>query len=246
MKHEILCLAFLAAALPADAGDKNGKGPVDLTGNWKEAIRISPRKERLDYNDTTFYDFMVGNEYTVQRKNSYMYRGTHNATSGMLDLGMRTYSVLEMSHDRMVLRDDGGSYEFVRYDKSAIMAEHNSAASNSARAFKEEINDERITAAQLAGKWEVYKRTSSTPLSSIDYTRIIQVIDVKEAGGKIIGSVGSAKDMEGAPSWKITRYDGGVLYCTGKGDRQLKVIRCKGGELIVQEEQLTYFFKQFK
>lgn len=244
MKYGLLSLALLAVAMPAKAGDKNK--PVDLTGTWLEASRMSPRKEKLDYTDTTFYEFMVGNEYTTQRKNSFMYRGTYKATTGILDLGMRVYNILEMSPARMLLKDDAGTYEFVRYDKAARMVENSSAASSGSRAYKEDLGGGPVSVAQLAGKWEVYKRTSSVTMPEIDYTRIIRAIEIKPAGNQVEGSVSSAKDMDGMPSWKITRYDGSMLYCSGKSDRQLKVVRCNAGELIVQEDNLTYFFKQFK
>ena len=48
------------------------------------------------------------------------------------------------------------------------------------------------------------------------------------------------------PSWKIARYNAGIIYCTGRDERQLKVLQCRNGELIVQEGILTYFFKQFQ
>lgn len=235
---------MLGAAAPAEAGDKSKA--VDLTGSWLEASRTSPGKGKEAYTDTTFYDFMIGNEYTTQRKNSYMYRGTYKVANGRLDLGMRAFNVVEMSAGRMVLQDDAGKYEFVRYDKAARMAQNSGAASSSDRGYKEDLKGESISAAQLGGKWEVYKRTSSTTMPEIDYTRIIRVVNIKVDGNQVSGGVASAKDMDGAPSWTIKRYDGGILYCGGKSDRQLKVVRCTPGELIVQEDNLTYFFKQFK
>ena len=72
------------------------------------------------------------------------------------------------------------------------------------------------------------------------------MIDVKQAGSGISGSVSSAKDMEGTPSWKITKFEDGIIYCSGKDERQLKVLKCANNELILQEDSVTYFFKQFK
>src|SRR4051794_11255782 len=110
MKYILFSLIFLITTLPADAGEKDK--PIDLTGTWKESRRISPRKERLDFTDTTYYEFLIGNEYTTQRRTGFMYKGTYKATKTTLDFGMRFYTVLEMSNNRMVLKDDGGSYEF--------------------------------------------------------------------------------------------------------------------------------------
>ena len=241
-------IAFGAIALtqpaPAKERDKNIR-PVDLTGSWKEARRVSPRGEALAYNDTTYYDFLVGNEYTTQRANSFMYRGTYKATPGTLDLGMRMYNILEMSPTRMILKDDGGTYQFARYTK-APSSENNTAASSTDRGLKESVAADNVDIARLAGRWEVYKRTSSATLPEVDYTRIVRVIDIHPRRDTI-GTVGAAKDMDGMPSWKVDRYANGILYCSGaKGPRQLKVVSCKDGELIVQEDVYTYFFKQFK
>ena len=235
---------MLAAALPVSAQGNRKK--VDLMGSWMEARRISPGKAPLDYTDTTYYDFMIGNEYTTQRKNGFMYRGTYKTTPGTLDLGMRMYNIVEMSPNRMLLKDDGGTYEFVRYTKRPP-AEDNTAAIGKERAYQPDLRREPVRAQDLSGKWDVYKRTSSETLPEIDYTRILRSLDIKVIGGKVEGTVASAKDMDGAPSWKIVSYDAGILRCTGpRGDRMLKVLKASDGELIIQEEPVTYFFKHFK
>jgi hypothetical protein len=244
MKIVLLSITLLFIALPGICKDK--VKPVNLTGSWKEVRRVSPQGAALSYTDTTYYDFLIGNEYTTQRQNSFMYRGTYKATPGQIDLGMRVYNIVEMAPGRMILKDDGGTYQFVKYTK-APTREDNTAAASGARGFKEEVGESQVPLSLLAGKWEVYKRTSSTTLPEVDYARIVRVITV-HPGKDGIGTVGAAKDMDGAPSWKIDRYENGILYCSSatKGPRQLKVLRCKDGELIVQEDVFTYFFKQFK
>lgn len=248
LKYTFLSLAVLSLALSSAAKerDKSSTKPIDLTGSWKEARRVSPRGEALDYTDTTYYDFLIGNEYTMKRKNAFMYRGTYKANPGRVDLGMRAYNVVEMSPSRMILRDDAGSYQFVRYEKQPE-TEDNSAASSSGRAMKPEVAAGRVSLNDLYGKWEVFKRTSSTTLSEVDYNHIVQIIELKPRGGDTLGTIAAARDRDGLPAWKITRYDNGTLHATGpKGARQLKVVSLRDGELIVQEDVYTYFFKQFK
>lgn len=244
MKNLILTISALVFCVNSFAGGKNK--PVDLTGDWKEVKRSSLLQNMVDYVDTTFYHFLVGNEYTVQRKNSYMYRGTYKIDRGQLDLGMRAYNIASLKQNEMVLKDDAGTYYFVRYDAEARRAENNDAASSSTRGHQEQLNPENISPEQLSGRWEVYKRTSSEKLPDIDYTTIIRVIDLKNDKGIVSGGVESAKDMNGAPSWKITGFKDGEIECSGKINRRLKVLKCEGAEMIVQEGNLTYFFKKFK
>ncbi len=247
MKKLLLLTAALVSVLNINARVRDEKiRRVDLTGSWKEAARYSRLSERVNYDDTTFYDFLIGNEYTVQRKNSYMYRGTYKVTSGILDFGMRTYNIVEMDNDRMLLKDDGGTYQFVRYDKAATLRENNDAADNGDRGYKEDLNGTKVRASQLSGKWEVYKRTSSEKVPEVDYTKLIRVIEMKTDGQKLVGSVSSAKDTDGSPSWKISGYENGTIFCTGKYNRELKVLKCRDNDLIIEEGITTYFFKQFK
>src|ERR1044072_5855005 len=100
MKSSLLTFAILLLSLAVYAIDKNK--PVNLTGSWKEQSRMSPDGKTLAYTDTTYYDFLVGNEYTVQHRGSYMYRGTYKTTPGTIDLGMRMYSVLEWSPNKII------------------------------------------------------------------------------------------------------------------------------------------------
>ena len=241
-----ITLLLLATVLGISSFAKGKNNPIDLTGSWKESQRKSLLKVPIDYTDTTYYDFLIGNEYTVHKANAFSYRGTYKVTSGQLDLGMRLYNIVEMTRDKIVLKDDANFYEFTRYEKPDLTKEDNAAANNSERAFKENVGQGAVRADQLAGHWEVYKRTSSEKLPEIDYSTLIRVIDVKINDGKISGTVASAQDMQGAPSWNIIRYENGIIYCSGKSDRQLKVLQCKDNDLIITEGITTYFFKQFK
>ncbi len=81
MKHALLTISLLTLCCAAFAKDKSKTKSVDLTGSWKEVRRIDLRQDAIDYTDTTYYDFLVGNEYTTQRKHSFMYRGTYKANT---------------------------------------------------------------------------------------------------------------------------------------------------------------------
>jgi hypothetical protein len=235
----------MASVLASEAKERLKN--VDLTGSWKETTRMNKGKMPIEYTDTTHYDFLIGNEYTTQRKNSFMYRGTYKLTPGRLDLGMRAYIIEEMNNDRMVLRDDGGVYEFRRYDKAAAMAENNTAASHSQRAKNENFAaDMRVDRSSLAGKWESYKRTSSTTMESVNYDHVIRMLDITIKDNALKGSAYSTKDVDGLPSWKIWNYENGIIYLNGQSNRKLRVVKASDGELIVQEDNLTYFFKEFK
>jgi len=107
-------LLFVLLLIPAFAfgGDKNK--PIDLTGSWKETRRMDLNKQAIPFTDTVRMKFMVGNEYLWMKPNTFQYRGTYKANNTSLDLGMRSFTALEMTPGRMLLKDELGIYEFTR------------------------------------------------------------------------------------------------------------------------------------
>lgn len=240
MKFRILILVciFCAFAVSATKRDKD----IDLTGDWREMTRSYPNRPNIAFDDTTFFHFLIGNEYTTQRKNHFMYRGTYKIYDGQLDIGMRLYQIFTVSKDEIVLKDELGTYQFHRYQ----IPKQAERTSNVAGESSGSVGAGNIVLEQLSGRWEVYKRTSSETLPDIDYSTIIRVIEMKQEQGGLSGGVESAKDMNGTPSWKVVGYQDGIIECKGKSDRKLKVLQCEGNELILQEGSLSYFFKKFK
>lgn len=235
MKHLIL---FIALLMPA------GAFAINLTGFWKEVKRTDSKGTVVPYSDTLRIQFKIGNEYLWMRPNTFQYRGTYSVNNKSLDLGMKVLQILSSNNMRLILKDeDGITYDMVRYEDRSNITD-NSAAQNSDRADVP-VNGEGVkNYAQLRGKWDVYKRTNGGDKRPIDYTRIVRTVVVPKDGKP--GQVYAAKDMDGSPSWTIDHFDNNVLYCKGKDMRQLRVIKCSEGELILQEGDITYFFKQFK
>lgn len=244
MKHLIACTALSLAALSAIAKEK--KAP-DIKGSWKETARMGRDKAPIAYTDTMYTDFLIGNEYTTGRKTGFLYKGTYKVTEGSLDLGMRMYIITERGPSRLVLKDDVGFYVWERYQKPDPTVENSTAAGSGNRGHSETSYDGKaVSIGQLRGKWEVFKRTSAETLPEINYKILLHTINVKGANPADSSGIYSASDPTVKPGWYITRYDDNVIYCSGPtGKRQLKVLKCADGELIIEEGAITYFFKQF-
>jgi hypothetical protein len=245
MKHFITCTALTLAALSAAAKEK--KAP-DVMGSWKETSRMGRDKATIAFTDTMYTDFLIGNEYTTGRKTGFLYKGTYKVTAGTLDLGMRMYNITESAPKRLVLQDDGGYYVWERYEKPDPRVENSSAAASGSRGHREsDFTDQRVSLSQLKGKWEVFKRTSSETMPEINYKKLLHTLDIKGAGISDSSGIYAAADPNRIPGWYVTRYDNNTIYCSGpSGSRELKVLKCVDGELIVQEGIVTYFFKQFR
>lgn len=240
MKRIFLLLLML---LPLAAFCDDKTKPVNLTGSWKEVKRMSLKNEPISYTDTIRIKFLVGNEFLWYKGNSMGMRGTYTATKAVVDLGMVTFNVQQMNHEMMLLKSEDAIYQFARYIEPAVTENNNSATSGDRSRVTEKydgVTDFNL----LKGKWQPYKRTSAVKRDSIDYTRIIKVLQIPALDGRK-GAVFAAKDASNAPSWYVDKFENSMLYCKGRDDRQLKILKCDGKELVFEEDNYTYFCKQF-
>jgi hypothetical protein len=224
---------LLLMFLPFAAFSKNGE---KLSGKWKEVSR-SNSKGKIAYTDTIHIEFLIGGEYVWQKQGGFIYKGTYKITDKDLDMGSRFFTIVSRTPDKLVLKDDAGEYTFVP-DHSVVA---NATLPN-------EPAPKPVTSIdQMVGHWSRYKSTSASTLNQVDYTRLVKMIDI--TGGSSDGKLGyiyAAKDADNAPSWYIESFSNQTLICNGKDQRSFKVIKCQDNDMVLEENGITYFFRQFK
>jgi len=226
----LITTALLSIAIYAES--------KDLKGDWREVKRMRAKTgESISFTDTMFFKFTEGNEYISQKKAGFIYKGTYKMDDNTLDMGARVYTVLKHTKATLKLQDEAGIYEFELYtpgSSNALLPDEPAAIP---------VTD--IT--QMKGHWSEFKRTSKRTIQEIDYQRLIKMIDIfsKFQDGNY-GYVFATKDADNNPSWHIDSYSNGVLHCSGRDKRELKVLRCQDNELRIEEDGITYFFRRFK
>ncbi|HRO42234.1 MAG TPA: hypothetical protein PL009_05335 [Flavipsychrobacter sp.] len=206
-----------------------------LSGNWREVRRTDTRGGNMNFQDTIKLNFLTGNEYTWMKKGGFIYRGTYKIENGALDMGARYFKIASQSSDRLVISDDAATYEFRPYTEAARTTLRREAPPRL-------VSD----LSAIAGKWKVFKGTSSSTMKELDLsTRVktVMIFDAPDAEGDV-GYVSAGKDPQGKPSWKINRFENGILYCNGKTVRLFEVMKGEK-ELVLKEDNMTYFMKQF-
>jgi hypothetical protein len=240
MIKALLIALYASASFTAYAGSKDK--PVDLTGNWKEIQRMTKDKAVIAYTDTIRIDFLVGNEFVWQKAGSFLFKGTYKVTPTSLDLGSRYFTIVSSSAKRILLQDEQGFYELSKYNKQEATTD-NSAANNSARSNRETSGD--IDIASFEGNWETYKRTSKVQQQNIDYSFIPKRVNLQVNKKRVTGALHAAQETNGHAGWKLVNYENGYLNFSGTSDRKLKVLKCAGNELILEEDNYVYFLKKF-
>lgn len=207
-----------------------------FSGNWREVRRTDANGEDMNFQDTIKINFLTGNEYTWMKKGGFIYRGTYKIENGALDMGSRYFNIVSRSQGRLVVSDDAATYEFRPYTEPV----RKKLAKEDEPELVADIN-------QITGKWKVFKGTSASTIKELDLSNRVKTVMIFDApdGEGDIGYVSGGKDPQGKPSWKINRFENGILYCNGKTVRLFEVL--KGDkELVLREGDRTYFLKQFR
>lgn len=221
---------------------KKEKPIILKKSRWMELRRMSMDSTDRAFTDTIHLEFLDSNKYVFRRAGGFIYKGKYTRTDNELEMGIFNPVMVEKKYGKLVMKDDSNYYFFAPDTSSLIIG-------NKALKMGQLVDSvlPLNSIDQMVGHWSVYKRTSKSTLAEIDYTRVIKMIDI--TGGSTDGKLGylyAAKDAEGAPSWSIKSFTAGILECVGKDNRNFKVIKCQDKELVLEEADMTYYFKEFK
>jgi len=236
----LLFILIMLIPIAAFCGSKHKimKMPVS---RWKEIKRMKTDSTIVPFTDTMFISFLRKDSFSYHNKNGFIYNGGYTIDEdSLLDFGTARYRIKERRPASLILINDDGIYHFIRDSSDTVKI---------IVLEKEEKLLPVTNIDQMIGHWTVYKRTEKDPSTgSIDNSVTIRSIYITgpSTDGKQ-GYVFSGSDPGGSPSWYIKSLGTDqVLDCDGKSHRILKVNKCQNGEMILEEEGIKYYFKQFK
>jgi len=203
---------------------------------------MKPDSTIVSFNDTLFVSFLRKDSFQYYNRNGFKYKGpyTINDDDSLLDFGTARYKIAVKRPTTLVLTDNMGIY---------VMGVDSSDTGKVIILTKNEKIEPVTDIDQMIGHWTVYKReTKEQATGAIDNDVTIRSIYITgpSTDGKQ-GVIFSGSDPGNAPSWYIKSL--GIdqsLDCDGKNRRIFKVIKCQKGEMILEENEIKYYLKQFK
>src|SRR5690606_12824165 len=198
-----------------------------------EISRVNHEREIIHFEDTIFIHFLEGNEYTWQKRKDFIHRGSYKYRGTTIDMTTRFFTVVKHTKTVLVLRDKQATYQFEAYTpapRALVPAEKKPITVNGLE--------------EIAGKWNVFKRTSASALKNIDYAHLVEDVVVEKRADSW-GVITSSSKPHEADGWKITKLENGVLYAEGKTLRSFEVAK-RDGALMLKEGSVSYFLKQFQ
>ena len=207
-------------------------------------MRMKPDSSIVPFNDTMFLSFNGRDTFSYHFKNGFIYNGAYIfKEDSILDLGTVKYRLMEFNRTKdIVLVNENGIYRFAVDSTDTVKA---------IIIPKEEKILPVTSIDQMIGHWTVYKKTGAggkvdAPLPDMAMQLRSAYITGPSTEGKL-GYLFGGDDPGNAPSWYIKSFgEDQSLQCDGKTPRGFKVIKCQKGEMILEDESMRYFLKQFK
>jgi hypothetical protein len=235
--HKIKTLLLLLLLAPGVAFCIDKKKKLIVPGRWREVVRMLPDSSVQPFKDTMFIAFQRKDSFSYHHRNGFIYEGIYLVSEdSILDMGTARYKVLSRLDSQMVLTNSKGIFRF-EVDHSDTLK---------VIVIKKEDSARPVTSIEvMIGRWTVYKRKADGPIDQSDNIRSVYITG--PSSDEKQGFVYSGTDPDNAPSWFIKELGGGQsLVCGGKKPRTLKVLRCQDGDMILEEDGVTFYLKQPK
>lgn len=208
---------------------------------WREIKRMKTDSTVVSFADTMFIWFRPKDSFQYNLKNGFIYKGGYTISEdSLLDFGTARYRIAERKPLSLVLTNPEGIYYFGRDSSDTV---------KTIVLEKEEKLLPVTNIDQMIGKWSVYRREVKEKASGI-IDNSVAVRTVYITGPSTDGRQGyvfSGTDPRNKWSWYIKSLGTDqVLDCDGKNKRILKVIKCQSGEMILEDDGIKYYLKQFK
>lgn len=242
-RHKLMrqLLMILMMVLPvAGFGKEKHKQLKIPISRWREVKRMGLDSTVRAFTDTLFVTFKRKDSFSYHNKDGFIYNGAYTIDEdSILDFGTAKYKIALKRPGTLVFLDDKAMY-VLGTDNTDTVKTDVIAKEDSAMPVK---NIEL-----MIGHWTVYKKLTDRQAESIDFSTEIKTLYITGASsdGKQ-GYVYGGLDALNHPSWYIKDLASDQsLECAGKSNRAIRVLKCQKGELIIEDDGIRYFLKQFR
>jgi hypothetical protein len=237
---KVLILVMLLMPFALFSKDKHKQIKLPIS-RWKEVKRMNPDSTIVPFTDTLYVSFLRKDSFSYHNLNGFIYNGAYTIDEdSLLDFGTARYKITVKRPATLVLTNDSGIF---------VLAPN---LTDTVKTIVLDTGTEKLTPVtdidQMIGHWTVYKRTTKEQTGTLDVATEITALYITgpSTDGKQ-GYVYGGNDAKNDPSWYIKSLGiDQVLDCDGKNHRILKVLKCQKGEMILEDDGVKYFCKQFK
>lgn len=236
---QALILLLLTMPFAGLCRDKHKQLKIPVS-RWREVKRMGRDSAVITFTDTLYISFRRKDSFSYHNQNGFIYNGGYTIDQdSIIDFGTAKFKVAIKRPNALVLFDDKQIY---------VMGIDNTDTVKVDVIGKEDSLLPVKSIDQMIGHWTVYKKVTEKPAETLDFSTEIKTVLISgpSSDGKQ-GFVYGGLDPRNYPSWYINGVtaDQG-LDCKGKSSRVIKIIKCQKGEMILDDDGIKYYLKQFK
>ena len=236
---KVIIVLMLMLPLTGFSKEKHKQLKIPIS-RWREVKRMGLDSTIKTFTDTFYISFKRKDSFSYHNKDGFIYNGGYTIDEdSIIDLGTAKFKIAVKRPNALVFIDDKGIY---------VLGVDNTDTVKIDFLVKEDSSLPVTNIDQIIGHWTVYKKVTDRPAESIDFSTEIKSLYITgpssdDKQGYLYGGL----DAKNHPTWFIRSL--GVdqtLTCGGKNPRTIKVLRCQKGEMILEEDGIKYYLKQFK
>jgi hypothetical protein len=220
-------------------GDKHKPLKIPVS-RWKEIKRMTFDSTVQEFTDTLYVQFKRKDSFSYHNKDGFIYNGGYTIDEdSVIDFGTAKYKIVMKRPATLIFADDK-LLHVLRFDLSDTVRVDVIAKEDSVLPVKDiEL---------MIGHWTVFKKETEKQAESIDFGSEIKAVYITgpSSDGKQ-GYVYGGLDGNNHPTWYVKGLGNDqTLECAGKSARAIKILKCQKGEMILEDDGIKYFLKQFK
>lgn len=232
-------LWWLLLPLSVFCKDKHKELKLPIS-RWREVKRMGLDSTVKTFADTLYISFRHKDSFQYHVPGGFIYNGAYTIDEdSILDLGTAKFKIVLKRPNTLVFTDDKGLYvmgpDIIDTYQTVVLQKEDSA-----------LPVKSID--QMIGHWTVYKKTTDKQSDELQFASEIKAVFITgpSSDGKQ-GYVYGGLDPMNYPSWYIKDLaNDQTLECNGKSLRNIRVVKCQKGELVIEVDGVKYYLKQFK
>lgn len=232
MKKRFLLLCLLAPLMSLAQIQFN-----QISGKWQEFKRAKEDKQATNFSDTMRVE--IKDEFVLVRYNLGPTLIQHATLDGKtLQLEKETWQVIDFSPHTLVIQDKN----WIHYFSKAIEFAPSPVTK---KIPGREEGVVQLQSNMLLGKWTCYKKTDPAFEKEKFYIKFLHLKEDKGQG--LFNGTLTSQSMDSVILQPMIMQveDNELVLKVNKEEHRYHVIKSDGEELILEQDQVTYFLKQF-
>jgi hypothetical protein len=232
MKKIIFLLTFLLPNIASAQYEIS-----NIQGKWQEASRNQKKKNDIPFTDTMRIEIIASGYTMIRYQEGVTIIGEASIEKNKLKVKEESFEIVKAAENELQLAEKGIIHVFKRAD------EYSAAPIKKVIPTAQE-GLKNIDYKTIKGKWTCYRKTDPTFDKGKAYIKQLEIKDSTKLNMLVEVAFHTMDTLYYSNMFMSTQNDTFILKDDSK-QIELQVVMSDGEEMILRQDKITYYFKQF-